>query len=162
MTSSWPHHNVILSNILRKLYLDIYFFVFSIVFLFLSTIIVRKKQKQKIHICYFHFFFSCFQILFFTLCTLILINESIIMFGYSMQSLQINCSFLWSFLHKTFGILSILFLTYGPASPFQSCKILTNNSFHTFKASTRSCIEILRFWASQYLADFKNTPYFIH
>ena len=102
MTSSWPHHNVILSNILRKLYLDIYFFVFSIVFFFLSTIIVRKKQKQKIHICYFHFFFSCFQILFFTLCTLILINESIIMFGYSMQSLQINCSFLWSFLHTNF------------------------------------------------------------
>ena len=102
MTSSWPHHNVILSNTLRKLYLDIYFFCIFNCFLFLSTIIVRKKQKQKMHICYFHFFFSCFQILFFTLCTLILINESIIMFGYSMQSLQINCSFLWSLLHTNF------------------------------------------------------------
>ena len=68
-------------------------------FLFLSTIIVRKKQQQRIHK---EFFFSYFQILFFTLCTLILINESITMFGYSMQSSEISCSSLWSFLHTNF------------------------------------------------------------
>ena len=101
----WPHYDLIIMSfcqIFWESFISIYIFLYFQLFFVLSTIIVRKKQKQKIHICYFHFFFSCFQILFFTLCTLILINESIIMFGYSMQSLQINCSFLWSFLHTNF------------------------------------------------------------
>ena len=59
----------------------------------------KKNQKQKIHICYFHFFFSYFQILFFKILTLILINESITMLGYSIQSSEINCSSISSFLH---------------------------------------------------------------
>ena len=101
----WPHYDLIIMSFVKyfekALSRYIFFCIFNC-FLFLSTIIVRKKQKQKIHICYFHFFFSCFQILFFTLCTLILMNESIIKFGYSRQSLQINCSFLWSFLQTNF------------------------------------------------------------
>ena len=76
-----------------------------------SMIIVRKKQK--IQISYFHFFKSCF-----TLRTSILINESITMFGYSIQSSQINCSSALCFL--TF--VNILFSTYCSTSPFQPCK----------------------------------------
>ena len=87
-------HDVILKNILRKLYFDIFLCIFNC-FSFLSMIIMRKKQK--LHICYFHFFKF-----FFMLCTSILINESITMFGYSIQSSQINCNSVWWFLDINF------------------------------------------------------------
>ena len=43
-----------------------------------------------------------YQVLFFTLRNSTLINESITLFGYSVQSSQINCSSAWCFLHTNF------------------------------------------------------------
>ena len=53
----------------------------------------RKKSYQL---------FSFLQILFFTLLTSIPINEFITMFGYSVQSSQINSSSVWCFLYIKF------------------------------------------------------------
>ena len=53
----------------------------------------RKKSYQL---------FSFLQILFFTLRTSIPINEFITMFGYWVQSSQINSSSVWCFLHIKF------------------------------------------------------------
>ena len=72
-----------------------YFFVFLIFFGFKYD---NSEEKAKNS----YQLFSFLQILFFTLCTSILINESITMFGYSIQSSQINCSSVWCFSHTNF------------------------------------------------------------
>ena len=65
------------------------------------------------------------------------------MFGYSIQSSQINCSSVL-FTEKLLAFRICCFQLIVQLFPFSLVRFLTNNSFHTFEASTRWWIEILR------------------
>ena len=72
------------------------FFCIFNCFSFLSMMVVRKNQKFTSVI------FVSSHLVFFTLLISILINESITMFDYSIQSSQMNSSSVWCFLYINF------------------------------------------------------------
>ena len=130
-----------------------YFFVFFYCFLFLSMILVRKKIITVIFISSNLVFYVMYLI------TNKLIYNNVWLLNVIFTNKLQSCMVL--FTYKLFPFRTFCFQLIVLLLPFSLVRFLTNNSFHTFQASTRCWVEILRLTEDRCLVDSKNMPYFI-
>ena len=142
-----------MTNILRKLYFDIFFCIFLLFFIFKYDTSEEKRIISVIFISSNLVFYAMY------LKTNKLIYNNVWLLNTIFTNKLQFCLVL--FTYKLFAFRTFCFQLIVHLLPFSLVRFLTNNSFHTFQASTRCWVEILTLGVGRCLVDSKNIPYFI-